>query len=122
MNEKDPRRADEDWKTRAEEARRKLEEKLRSKPEEELRLPPASFMTIVSTFVTQAMVALGEMAMPGAETRELDPEGAKFAIDSLGILKEKTAGNLAAEDERALDEVLQGLRLYFVQKVGQAGK
>lgn len=119
MSEQD---AHDDWKTRAEEARRKLDEKLRSMPEEELRLPPASFMTIVSTFVTQAMVALGEMAVPGAETRELDPEGAKFAIDSLAVLKEKTAGNLAAEEERALDEVLQGLRLRFVQKVGQAGK
>ncbi len=122
MSEQDSRRGNDDWKTRAEEARKKLDEKLRSMPEEELRLPPASFMTIVSTFVTQAMVALGEMAVPGAEGRELDPEGAKFAIDSLAVLKEKTAGNLAPEEERALDDVLQGLRLRFVQKVGRAEK
>ena len=122
MTEKDSHRSDEDWKARAEAERKKLQEKLRNLPEEERRLPPASFMTLMSTFATQAMVALGEMTLPGMEERELDVDGAKFAIDTLAVLKEKTKGNLAPEEERALDDVLQGLRLRFVHKAGQAGK
>jgi len=111
----DFKRVDNDWKARAEAERKKLQEKLeREKPES--GLPPASFMGIVSTFATQAMVALGEAELPGGEGRRVDLEAARYAIDSLGILKEKTKGNLTAAEERALEDVLQSLRLRFVQK------
>ena len=122
MTEKETHHSDEDWKARAEAERKKLAEKLGSLSEEERRLPPASFMTLMSTFTTQAMVSLGEMKIPGLEERELDLDGAKFAIDTLAVLKDKTKGNLTPEEERALDDVLQGLRLRYVHKSGAAGK
>jgi hypothetical protein len=113
---------DSDWKARAEADRAKLREKLESERERERErdadreLPPASLMTIISTFATQAMIALGEAEIPGAEGRAVDLEAARFAIDSLDVLREKTAGNLEEYEERTLADVLQNLRLRFVKK------
>ena len=118
----DFKRVDSDWKTRLEADRAKLQEKLeRDRGSAEAHLPPASFLTVVSTFATQAMIALGEAELPGGEGRKVDLPAARFAIDTIGVLKEKTKGNLLPAEEKAVDEVLQNLRLRFVQKSNEAG-
>ena len=45
----------------------------------------------------------------------IDVVGAQFAIDLLGVLEEKTKGNLSAEESAELTEVLAHLRARFVQ-------
>jgi len=118
------KKTDEDWKARAEAEKKKLEEKFAKQKKRPViqKLPPASFATVVSTFATQAMVALGEA--PGAEEDkgEVDLEAARFAIDSLEVIKEKTKGNLQEAEERFLNELLQSLRLRFVRKAKELGK
>ena len=123
MSEKDFQRVDDDWKERAKSEREKLQEKIDDQlnDKEQAKLPPATFMSLVSTFATQAMIALGEIEIPGAEGRNLDLEGAKFAIDTLGVIQEKTKGNLSEEEKRALEDVLQSLRLRFVKKKQENG-
>jgi hypothetical protein len=111
---------DTDWKARAAADREKLARKLAEEKRGEPQLPPASFTTIVSTFVTQAMIALGEVELPGAKGRTVDLQAARFAIDSLGILKEKTAGNLGPGEQQELDAILQSLRLRYVHKSKEA--
>jgi hypothetical protein len=107
-----------DWKSRVEADRRKLQEKLETEKaaEKEMALPPANFLTIISTFATQAMIALGEAALPGSKERVLDLESARFAIDALDVLHQKTKGNLDEYEERTLQDVLHGLQLRFVAK------
>ncbi len=106
---------DNDWKQQAEEQKKKIEEQYAAKKEQQ-KVPPANFYTLLSSFASQAMVALGDMQLPGAEGRSIDFDAARFAIDTLEIIKEKTKGNLSAEEGQTLNDTLQGLRLRFVEK------
>jgi len=79
-------------------------------------LPPMTFSTLVLSLSTQAMVSLGEL--PDPMTNEIVPniQLAKQAIDLLGILEQKTQGNLADEEDKFLKSSLADLRLRFVTK------
>jgi hypothetical protein len=81
---------------------------------------PASFDLLVTTFVTEAMVALGQLPHPGDNNLAFDPHHARFAIDMLEIIAEKTKGNLTPQEERGLEDVLHQLRMAFVALSTQA--
>ncbi|MBL9164697.1 MAG: DUF1844 domain-containing protein [Planctomycetaceae bacterium] len=74
----------------------------------------ASFELLVSTFVTEAMVALGQFPHPGSGQIETDPGHAKFAIDMLEVISEKTKGNLDAMEEQGIKDILHQLRMAFI--------
>jgi hypothetical protein len=78
------------------------------------RLPAPTFAMLVSNFATQAMMELGEIENPISGRKERAPNRAKFTIDMLELLREKTAGNLAAEEQRFIDAALYELRLRYV--------
>jgi Domain of unknown function (DUF1844) len=75
---------------------------------------PASFDLLVTTFVTEAMVALGQLPHPANNQLTFDPAHARFAIDMLEIITEKTQGNLTPQEDRGLQDVLHQLRMAFV--------
>jgi len=77
-------------------------------------LPEASFELLISTFVTEAMVALGQFPHPGTGQIEADPGHAKFAIDMLNVIAEKTKGNLSPMEEQGLGDILHQLRMAFI--------
>jgi len=79
-------------------------------------LPEPSFEVIVSTFATQAAVALGQVPNPMTGKAEVDMAHAKFAIDLMTILEEKTKGNCEEEEEKMLADVLYRLRMLYVDK------
>ena len=64
-----------------------------------------------------ALIPLGAMPDPNDEgkTVEKDLKAAKFAIDLLGILEEKTKNNLTANESQALTAALYQLRMLFVE-------
>jgi hypothetical protein len=66
--------------------------------------------------VSQALVALGDAENPLTGQRQADWELARFHIDMLGILEEKTKGNLTRQEENLLRGWLFDLRLRYVQK------
>ena len=70
----------------------------------------------LSSLSMQAMVALGEVAHPGTGLAQEDPEQARYLIDVLGILQEKTQGNLTQEEAALLDGLLYELRMKYVEK------
>jgi len=93
-------------------------------PEESLltqEIPPANFYALVTTFQIPAMQFLGELKDPSSEKVEVHPSLAKYYIDCLAILDEKTRGNLSEEESKILDSVLMQLRLSYV-KVAPGGK
>lgn len=76
--------------------------------------PPASFPFLVSMLGTQALVAMGQLGEAGdAPPPRLDY--AKHYIDLLGLLEEKTKGNLTQEESSLLFDWLHQLRLGFVE-------
>jgi hypothetical protein len=77
-------------------------------------LPEASFELLISTFVTEAMVALGQFPHPGTGQIEADHGHAKFAIDMLEVIAEKTKGNLNPMEEQGIKDILHQLRMAFI--------
>lgn len=78
---------------------------------------PASFVNFLSTLATNAAAALGAMPHPATGQRSLDLDTGKYWLDVLGMLKEKTNGNLHSQEARLLDGLLGDLRMQYVQLV-----
>jgi hypothetical protein len=79
--------------------------------------PPASeFIFFVSTLGMQALLALGEIAYPATGEKTLDVPQAKYLIDTIHMLEQKTAGNLTEEESSTLKTLLYELHLVFVEK------
>jgi len=78
--------------------------------------PTLTFTGFVFSLMHTAAVHLGDAADPG--TGQLAPpnlEAARQMIDILGLLEEKTRGNLSAEERQLLEQGLYELRLRFVE-------
>lgn len=74
-----------------------------------------SFMALVSSLAIQTLIGLGRHPDPGTGTARLDLAQAQYCIDLLGILEDKTRGNLTDSEARALANTLHELRLLFVE-------
>lgn len=118
-NEKPKIITDEDWKAEAQKEKEELAKEQAEQPEggqpDERQIPPASFVTLVNTIATQAMMALGGYADPQTGKRFVDLELAKFHIDSLAVLQEKSKGNLDDEEAKLVEKAIYELRMGFVQ-------
>lgn len=78
---------------------------------------PASFVNFLSTLATNAAAALGAMPHPVTGQRSLDLETGKYWLDVLGMLRDKTSGNLHPQEARLLEGLLGDLRMQYVQLV-----
>ena len=67
----------------------------------------------VQSIVTQVLFYLGELTARGTEP-SLNLDMAKHNIDMLGVLEEKTRGNLTEEEQRLLDSALYESRMRYV--------
>ena len=76
-------------------------------------LAEASLLMLVATLSAQAAHHLG--VSPQGEETEPDLRMAKYTIDLLGVLAEKTEGNLTEEEKSYLDGQLFGLRMRYVE-------
>lgn len=63
-----------------------------------------------------AMMQMGKILHPATGKIERDLEGARFSIDLLGMLEEKTRGNLSEEETRLLGQILTNLRLNYLEE------
>jgi hypothetical protein len=80
-------------------------------------LPEINFSTFVISLSTQALMHLGEIASPLSGKVETDVPVAKQMVDILGMLREKTKGNLNSGEERLLEDILFDLRMKYVEAV-----
>ena len=85
-------------------------------------LPPASFSFLVLSLRAQAEMQLGLMQFGQEEKPEPDLDLARHTIDMLGILLEKTKGNLVLEEQRLLENSLTELRFRFVRATEEVSK
>jgi hypothetical protein len=76
--------------------------------------PPITFEHLVQQFYVSAMIQMGAGAQEGQKPR-VDILGARTTIDLLGILAEKTRGNLTASEDQMLQSVLFELRRAFLE-------
>lgn len=78
------------------------------------RLPEASFLSLANMLAVEAAMHLGLIQAPGEEASPVDLEAARHLIDMLGMLEDKTRGNLSREEEDLLEKILADLRMQFV--------
>lgn len=78
-----------------------------------------SFSTFVISLSTQALAHLGEIPNLIDNSTAVDLHAAKQLIDILGILKDKTKGNLDPAESKLLDDMLYDLRIKYVERARQ---
>jgi Domain of unknown function (DUF1844) len=79
---------------------------------------PASFINFLMSIASNAAAALGMMEHPVTGERRVDPELAHHWIDVLGMLRQKTQGNLAPQEQQIFDGLLADLRMQYVSLSG----
>lgn len=84
-----------------------------AKAEREL---PVSFASFLVSLASSAMLHMGEAPDPTTGLRETHLERARHSIDLLGVFKEKTKGNLDADEEKLLDTLLYETRQSYLAK------
>ena len=83
---------------------------------------PASFANFMMSIASNAASSLGMMEHPVTGKREVDLELGKHWIDILGMLQQKTQGNLLAQEQQVLEGLLADLRMQFVSLTNAAPK
>ena len=130
MDESIQKRVDESWKEQAEREKRAVDAAAASpanpsapprasggRPGAE-ELPEARFDLFVSGLAMEALIAAGDMPHPTTRQQAVNLPQAKYLIDLLGLLEEKTKGNLSVEEEKLLKDVLYQLRMRYLNKTG----
>ncbi|MEA3364563.1 MAG: DUF1844 domain-containing protein [Candidatus Hydrogenedentes bacterium] len=128
---------DEDWKAQVarekEEARAKTEQKGTEAPQAAAEDKPeaetpkegpveANFTTLVSSLATQGLLALGIIAPQDTKEVYVDIATARFVIDTLMMLREKTKGNLTPEESANLTSTVADLQRFYVARAQQVQK
>ncbi len=83
--------------------------------EKEEALPTIDFATFVVSLSHSAVLHLGDAPHPETQKIEMNLLLARQTIDLLGVLEEKTKGNLTGDEERLLTHVLFDLRMRYVE-------
>lgn len=84
-------------------------------------LPPVNFATFVISLSSSALIHLGLAEDPVTGKIDRDLALARQTIDILGMLQEKTRGNLSEDESRLLESILFDLRIRFVEEAGKTG-
>jgi len=127
QNETPKIQIDSGWKAQAQAEKKRLAEQ-ESKPEAKASaagggggLPPATFEALVSTMATQAMFAMGVIPDPRTGQRVQHLDLARHHIDMLGVIDEKTKGNLSADEGKMLKTTIYELRNNYIA-IGSAAR
>lgn len=74
-----------------------------------------SFSNFIVSLSSVALMNLGEFPDPGTQKIEKNIRMAKYHIDLLEVLQQKTKGNLDKDEEELFENILYHLRMKYVQ-------
>jgi len=109
---------DEDWKNKAQKEKEAAAEKCGCGQDHtagQHKLPPGDINALISLLATQAMFSLGLIVTEKGQEPKKDLNMAKFNIDILDSLEQKTKGNLTEQEQSFLSTTLTQLRMAFVE-------
>ena len=86
--------------------------------ETDYQLPEINFATFIFSLNHSVLVHLGVMDDPSTGKKVKNPPLAKQTIDILGMLEEKTQGNLTEDEEKMLKNILYDLRMIYIKEKG----
>jgi len=110
-------------KEEKEESKIKEEGKKEGAPKEDISAPEGplaeiDFTNFILSLSTSALIQLGEVQDPFTQKSTKNLPLAKQTIDLIGMLKEKTQGNLSPEEGKIIEYVLYDLRMRYVKAAG----
>ena len=108
---------DEGWKNQVEREKELLEV---VPPKENAVAEFTLFEELVSTLSAQTLFALGLMVQEGQAQVTVDLDAAKHMIDTLMMLRDKTANNLSPEESTNLEKAISELQRVFAARIQQA--
>ncbi|MEM9066711.1 MAG: DUF1844 domain-containing protein [Planctomycetota bacterium] len=117
---------DDDWKAEAQKEKERLSSESQAASASggdpgsvpgQPQMPEASFDELLRTFAMPALMYLGQIPDPQSGKAVVAPDIAKLHIDLLGVLEEKTKGNLSEEESSVLTRTLSELRMAYVEIV-----
>ena len=79
-------------------------------------LPEVDFASFVLTLSSSALFHFGEFPDPVSGKRERNLDMAKQTIDILGVLRDKTRGNLSNDEAQLMESLLHDLRIKYVEE------
>jgi hypothetical protein len=79
--------------------------------------PEITFASLLFSLSTSALIQLGEIQDPMSKQTAKNLPLAKQTIDLIGMLKEKTKGNLTSDEEKLMENMLYDLKLRYVKAV-----
>lgn len=85
---------------------------------EDLPLPEITFSAFLFSLGSSAFIHLGALPDPNTGECNKNLPLAKQTIDLLGLLREKTRGNLTPEEEEMFDHLLYDLRMQYIKEAG----
>ncbi len=88
------------------------------KDTKDFQLPEINFATFIFSLNSSALMHLGVIEDPGTCKNVKNLPIAKQTIDILGMLKEKTQGNLTEDEANMLKHILYDLRMIYVKEKG----
>ncbi|MFH2013319.1 MAG: DUF1844 domain-containing protein [Pseudomonadota bacterium] len=112
---KDKKVAEEEKKEEMKE--KKKEETKKEKKQEQIPMPEMNFSTFIFSLNSSALFHFGEIPDPETNERIKNLPIAKQTIDIIGMLKEKTKGNLTNDEEMLIDHILYDLRMRYVEEM-----
>ncbi len=113
---------DDDWKQQVQKEKEQLASQSPAAHQDSesagFKMPAASFPLLITTLSTQALAAMGFVPDPATGKATVDRPMAKHFVDTLGVLEEKTRGNLTDDESHLLIETLHQLRMAYVAGKG----
>ncbi len=109
-------RAEEEAKGEGEKRERGPEAQKEDASSGEAPLPEIDFSSFIFSLSTSALLHLGEVPDPVTQKRERNLPLAKQTIDILGILQQKTRGNLSPEEDKMMEHILADLRWRYIRE------
>jgi hypothetical protein len=91
------------------------DEKAKPQVHEDDALPRVDFATFTLSLSHSALMHLGEAPNPDTGKVEKNLLLARQTIDLIGMLEEKTRGNLSGDEERLIGQILYDLRMRYVE-------
>ena len=96
----------------------RIEESIKEDKQQETPLPEISFINLIFSLSTSVLIQLGEIQDPITQQLAKNLPLAKQTIDLIGMLEEKTRGNLTSDEGKILENVLYDLRMRYVKATG----
>jgi len=80
------------------------------------------FVQLISSLHGAALMHMGKIKNPATDKMDRNLEQAEMTIEMLDMLKERTKGNLSAEEEKFFSTVISELKLNYVDEKSKEAK